>query len=98
MSNEIAVIAIAIAQPGLEPEIESAIRRCVTETRKEAGCFLYTVHTDLDQPNRFVFFERWASRGALSAHEREPHFLQMAKVFETGLIEPLQVYLLRAFR
>jgi quinol monooxygenase YgiN len=95
MSEEIAVVAIAVAKPGLEAEVEAAIRPCIPETHKEAGCRLYTVHTDLDQPNRFVFIERWASREALEAHKLEPHFLTMAKALESRLAEPFEVLVLR---
>ncbi|HEX3574748.1 MAG TPA: putative quinol monooxygenase [Rhodopila sp.] len=95
MTSEIAVVAIAEAKPGLEAEVEAAIRPCVAATRNEAGCHLYTVHTEIDHPNRFVFIERWASRAALAAHEKEPHFLAMAKAFETRLTAPLQVLILR---
>lgn len=95
MSQEITVIAIAEAKPGLEAEVEAAIRPCVEATRKETGCSLYSVHTDLDLRGRFVFFERWASQDALAAHETEPHFLAMAKAFETRLAGPLQVSILK---
>jgi quinol monooxygenase YgiN len=95
MSNEIAVVAIVEARPGCEGEVEAAIRACVGPTRREAGCLLYTVHTEIDAPARFVFIERWADRTALAAHEKEPHFLAMAEAFETLLTGPLQVLILR---
>lgn len=95
MSEEIAVVAVAQARSGAEAEVEAAIAPCVIATRREAGCRLYSVHNDLDRPGRFVFIERWASRDALAAHEKEPHFLAMAAAFETRLAEPLQVMILR---
>lgn len=79
----------------METDVEAAIAPCVAATRQEAGCRLYTVHTDLDRPSRFVFIERWASRAALAAHEKEPHFLAMARAFETRLAAPLQVLILK---
>ena len=95
MSNEIAVVAIAIAKPDREAQVERVIRGCIGPTREEAGCLLYTVHTDVTAPGRFVFIERWASREALSAHEQEPHFLAMAAAFEVLLTEKLQVLVLQ---
>jgi quinol monooxygenase YgiN len=95
MSDEIAVVAIAEAKPGRESEVESAIRACVGPTRQEAGCLHYVAHVDLDAPTRFVFVERWASRAALADHERQPHFLTMAKAFETLLASKLRVLVLR---
>ncbi len=95
MTQEIAVVAVAQAKPGAEAEVAAVIAPCATATRHEAGCRLYSVHTDLDRPGRFVFIERWASRDALAAHEKEAHFLAMAAAFETRLAEPLQVMILR---
>jgi quinol monooxygenase YgiN len=95
MSNEIAVVAIAIAKPGRAAQVERVIRGCVGPTREEAGCLLYTVHTDVRAPERFVFIERWASREALSAHEQQPHFLAMAEAFQVLLTGPLQILVLQ---
>jgi quinol monooxygenase YgiN len=94
MSNEIAVVAIAIAKSGREAQVERVIRGCVGPTHEEPGCLLYTAHTDVDAPGRFVFIERWASRAALSAHEQQPHFLAMAEAFEVLLTGPLQALVL----
>lgn len=95
MSDEIAVVAIVEAKPDRVDAVEAAIQACVGPTRQEAGCLLYTAHRDLDQPARFVFIERWASRAALADHEKQPHFLTMAKAFEPLLAAPLQVHVLR---
>jgi quinol monooxygenase YgiN len=95
MSSEVAVVAIVEAKPGREREVEDAIRVCVGPTRQESGCLLYTAHSDLDTPARFVFIERWSSRDALAEHQKEPHFLTLAKAFETLLAGPLQVLTLR---
>jgi quinol monooxygenase YgiN len=95
MSDEIAVVAVVEAKPGFEAEVEAAIRACVGPTREEKGCRLYTVHTDIATPARFVFIERWVDRASLAAHEQEPHFLTMVKAFEMRLTGPLQVLVLR---
>jgi quinol monooxygenase YgiN len=95
MSDEITVIAIVEAKPGEEAAAEAAIRACVEETRKEPECRLYTAHVDISAPGRFVFVERWANRAALDAHEQQPHFLAMVRVFESVLTGPIKAFLLR---
>ncbi len=95
MSNEIAVVAIADVKPERESEAKAAIHTCVDATRQEAGCLAYAAHSDLQTPSRFVFIERWASRAALAAHEQQPHFRTMAKLFESALGAPLRVLVLR---
>lgn len=95
MPQEIAVVAVAQAKPGCEAKLEAAIRLCIPETRKEAGCRLYTVHQDLEHAGRFVFIERWDSREALDAHVKEAHFQAMVKGFEGNLQGELEVSVLR---
>jgi quinol monooxygenase YgiN len=95
MGAEISVVAIAEAKQGHEPEVAAAIRACVGPTRRENGCRQYSPHNDLDQPSRFVFVERWDSRAALAEHLKTPHFLAMAKAFETLLKAPLEVRILQ---
>ncbi len=98
MSDEISVVAIVEAKPGREHEVATAIQACLEPTRQEAGCLLYTAHAEIETPARFVFIERWKSRAALAVHEKEPHFLAMAKAFESLLKGPLQVLVLRELR
>lgn len=96
MSEEITVIAIMEAKPGDEATAEAAIRACVVETRKEPGCRLYTAHSDISAPGRFIFVERWADRAALDAHGQQPHFREMARVFKAVSTGPIEAFLLRA--
>ena len=45
----------------------------VEKTRAEEGCAQYDLHVALDEPGRFIFFENWASEGALKAHSESAH-------------------------
>ncbi|QSN64192.1 putative quinol monooxygenase [Caballeronia sp. M1242] len=95
MSEEVTVVATVQARAGMEAEVEGIIRTCVSATRHESGCRLYTAHTDPQHAGRFVFIERWESREALAKHEQEPHFLAMAEAFKTRIEGPIEVQLLR---
>ena len=95
MDHQIAVIAVVEAKSGCEAQAEAAIRVCVQATRQEPGCLLYTCHTDLNVPGRFVFIERWTSQAALSAHEKTPHLLTLAETLKPLLAAPLQISVLQ---
>jgi quinol monooxygenase YgiN len=71
--SEIAVVAIAVAKPGHEEDLRRAAEGIVGPTRKERGALQYDLHRDLREPRRFVFFERWESEDALSAHAKSAH-------------------------
>src|SRR5262245_3490529 len=65
-------------------EVEAADRdaaaaaavRLATETRKEAGCQIYALYTDFEDPDRIRVFEEWESGEALEHHFRTPHMAE----------------------
>ena len=57
------------------------------ETRKEAGCFMYTFYADRNDPNTFFIFEEWESDEALAKHFQTDHmkqFMQQAPKILAG--------------
>jgi quinol monooxygenase YgiN len=96
MSSEIRVVAVVQGKPGTADAIEQALLRCVAPSRAETGCLLYTPHRDLDRAERFVFFERWASRAALVEHERTEHFKELVRELTPLIAQPLDVTILEA--
>lgn len=50
------------------------IRANAAQTRAEAGCESYRVSEDVETPNAFSVWERWASLEAQYSHFRTPEF------------------------
>ena len=48
----------------------------------DAGCLHYELYRSVDEPQRFSFFEQWASENDLKAHAAKPHFKEFAKMGE----------------
>ncbi|WP_429555892.1 putative quinol monooxygenase [Paraburkholderia sp. MM5477-R1] len=96
MSSEIRVVAVVQGKSGTADAIEQALLRCVAPSRAETGCLLYTPHRDLDRAERFVFFERWASRAALAEHERTEHFKELVRELAPLVAQPLDMTILEA--
>jgi quinol monooxygenase YgiN len=71
--SDIPGVAIFVAKPGKEAELETLLQGLVEPTRQEPGCLQYDLHQDIREPGRFVFIERWASPEALAGHGRTPH-------------------------
>lgn len=57
----------------------AAVNTVIPLSRKEAGCLEYGFYQDINDPDRFITFERWASAAALSAHFSQPHTLELLK-------------------
>ena len=71
--SEIVVVAMMKAQPGKEDEVAQALRDLIEPSHGDPGCIFYALHRGADDPSRFVFVERWASREDLQGHNGTPH-------------------------
>jgi quinol monooxygenase YgiN len=100
MSEQFALIVEFKAAPGKRDELKSELLALVSPTRKELGCIRYDLHQSVESPDDFTFYEVWASRAALAAHDASSHVThartvipelvgenKVRKVF-LGLIEP----------
>ncbi|WP_251127480.1 MULTISPECIES: putative quinol monooxygenase [unclassified Exiguobacterium] len=70
----ITILAQIQAKAGLGAELETHLRQVVTPSRAEAGCVFYTLHRVEDNPDTFVFYEKWVDKAALDAHIASPHY------------------------
>jgi quinol monooxygenase YgiN len=78
------------AQPGHESEVADLFRKLTAESRREAGCLMYQVHRQKDDPRRFFIYEQYKDEAALEAHRNTPHFLQYARKQLAPIAERLE--------
>lgn len=64
----IIVTAHAIAREGADEAMQKLAVEHVLRSRAEPGCVSHEVSRDVQQPERFVFVERWQDMAALQAH------------------------------
>ena len=62
------------AKEGQEAAVEQELRALIVPTRREPGCFGYSLHRSADQPSVFLLHEVWASRDHHARHTQTPHF------------------------
>jgi quinol monooxygenase YgiN len=74
------VFAEGKAKSGKADELRSRLQSLLQPTRAEAGCVQYDMHESLDEPGRFVFFERWKSKESLDQHLQSPHLQEFFEV------------------
>ena len=67
------IVAIITANEDSVDLVKSEMMKMVPETLKEGGCFSYTLHQDIENPNTFVFYETWDSEESLQKHLKTPH-------------------------
>jgi quinol monooxygenase YgiN len=75
----IIVTGHAIAREGADEAMQKLAVEHVLRSRAEPGCISHEVSRDVQQPERFVFVERWQDMAALQAHFQVDASRQFAK-------------------
>ena len=74
MSREIVhVLAIFVAAPGKEDELEQVLISLVEPTRREAGCLRYDLVRGHGRSAELAFIEEWESMAHLDDHSQTEH-------------------------
>lgn len=68
------VIATMKAQAGKEQEMEAALRDILPQVQAEDGTLAYVLHRVRKEPQKFIMYEKYRDKTALSAHSATPHF------------------------
>ena len=72
-------------------EVEAILRRMMSLTRAEAGCELYDLVVDPEQPDTWFMVEKWSSREAWQAHMASAHNVQGNEALQGILREPTRL-------
>ena len=72
--NHVIVNVHMEALPNHEERLANQLLALVAPTRREAGCLVYELHRDPQNPAKFMFYERFSSQAALDEHLASPYF------------------------
>ncbi|MCQ8279204.1 antibiotic biosynthesis monooxygenase [Acetobacteraceae bacterium KSS8] len=98
MAEPLRVVATIHCKPGTGGEAADAMRVCVRESRKEAGCIEYAAYRTPDMPDRMTVVELWESAAALEQHNKTPHFKALIGVVGPLAAAPIEVLVLNEIR
>ena len=70
---KIRVVAHLTSKPETIAETREALEGFINPTRAEAGCILYVLMQNNDDPTDFTFVEEWESNETLDAHLESAH-------------------------
>lgn len=91
---ELNVLATIQAIPGLETDVEEALRDAVSSTHSEPGCLRYSLHRHAGTTSTYVVVEKWASAEALELHSKAPAFQELMGKLDGKLTGAPQVVIL----
>jgi quinol monooxygenase YgiN len=90
MSQKLPMIVKFTAKKESIEDVKTALLNILEPTRNEAGCLLYELHQDLDDPSIFMFYEIWETVNHWKAHDHQPHIEAFRKIIN-GLVERIEV-------
>ncbi len=84
------VLTNAENRAAIEAEAVAHCRR----SRAEPGCIAHAVHTDIENPDRLVFVEKWADAAALLTHFAVPESAAFVRAISALSTEPpsMEIY------
>lgn len=87
----ILVAAHLTAKEGNREALVNACKKCIEETRKEAGNISYTMLLSDEDSNKAMIFEEWESQEVLDAHMKTPHFTELGDLISPYLAKDLDI-------
>jgi quinol monooxygenase YgiN len=91
MAELLTVVAEVKAKPGKEVELRATLLELIGPTRREDGCVQYDLHVHTSDPARFVFYENWTSREALTHHAASAHLKVLGEKLTDLAAEPPRI-------
>jgi len=85
------VLALFMAAPGKESELEDILTALIEPTRREAGCIRYELVRGLGKPAEFAFIEEWESAAHLDTHSQTLHVKEAGRKAGPLLAAPASI-------
>ena len=93
-AGQLFVIAEIVAKPGAADDLRALLVPFAAKSRKEPGCFEYTLMEVEGEAGRFLTFERWSGRPALDQHMKTPEIGALGPKLGALLAKPFtQIFL-----
>src|SRR4051812_41423701 len=71
--KRVTVTARLKARDGMSERVQAECLALAVASRQDPGCISYELHRSTDDPDVFLFFERWESREDVDRHLEAPH-------------------------
>ncbi|MGI9552064.1 MAG: putative quinol monooxygenase [Aurantibacter sp.] len=85
--QQLTITASILAKPGKRELVKQSLLNLIPPTLAEEGCLNYDLHEDLENPDRFFFYENWATRQYWLNHNDSAHIAAHKKTTEGTVLE-----------
>jgi quinol monooxygenase YgiN len=70
------------AKPERKNDLIALGTSMIAPSRSEEGCIHYSFYQDLNEENRFLFYEEWKDQQSIDLHNSTNHFLDFQPKFK----------------
>lgn len=85
--KQLTITATITAKPEKRDLVKQALLDLIPPTLKEEGCLNYDLHQDNENPDRFFFYENWATRDLWLNHNASAHIAAHRTKTEDAIID-----------
>lgn len=85
--QQLTITAEILALPEKRELVKQSLLHLIPPTLAEAGCLNYDLHQDNENPDRFFFYENWATRAHWLDHNESAHIAAHKNATEGAVIE-----------
>lgn len=85
------IVAQILVKEEHRESVKAVLLNLLDMTRAEEGNISYDLHQDNEDPNLFLFHERWVNQDYLQKHSQSAHFIQFQEATE-GKLEDFTVH------
>ena len=96
--NPIVIAAPVRTAKGKGDELVKLFCELVPLVRKEKGTLTYTINRQLDDPDRFLVYEKYIDQEAINYHASTPYFKEFSKKAVPLLVAPVSIEGIRIFQ
>ena len=84
--STLTIIAKIVSKEDKTDLVKTELLKLIAPTLKEKGCISYHLHQDNENPNIFLFVEKWENRVLWQEHMNQAHLADYVKATE-GAVE-----------
>lgn len=94
MNKALTVCCIVEAKAGKEDVLKQELMNVMQPSRNESACIEYHLHQDINNPCRFILYEKWQSKEAHEQQFQKPYIIALASKLGDLLAKPFEAFFL----
>ena len=76
------ITVYCLAKPEYRNKLITLGKSMINPSRAENGCIHYSFYQDLNEENKFFFYEEWKDQASIDVHNNTKHFLEFQPQFK----------------